>query len=101
MNNALYHGGKLVIVNLQETPLDHYAHLIIHARIQTVMTKLMEKLGTPIPDFRLNRWADISLKDGELSINGLDADGGPYSLFKEVIAKYDEKAQNQKIKMKF
>lgn len=41
-------GGKLVIVNLQKTPLDNMAALVIHARIQNVMGLLMEKLNMKI-----------------------------------------------------
>lgn len=42
-------GGKYIIVNLQKTPLDGDAHMVIHCRIQTVMKKLMERLGIEIP----------------------------------------------------
>ena len=56
-------GGKLVIVNLQKTSLDLKAELVIHARIQTVMTMLMEKLGRKIPAFKLERWIQVSLTE--------------------------------------
>ena len=91
----------MVIVNLQKTPLDDYAHLIIHARIQTVMQKLMEKLNMPIPNFKLDRWAEVELVDNELKVNGIDLDGGPYTLFTDMTAKYEKEAINQKIVMKF
>lgn len=61
--NMTWNGGKIVIVNLQKTPVDDFAHLIIHARIQTVMAMVMEKLKMPIPAFRLDRWAEITLKN--------------------------------------
>ena len=35
--NMTFNGGKFVIINLQKTPIDDFAELIIHARIQTVM----------------------------------------------------------------
>lgn len=47
---------KYVIVNLQETPMDDQAALIIRAPVDTVMLELMENLGhpkwqeEPIPD---------------------------------------------------
>ena len=47
--NMTWNGGKFVVVNLQKTPIDDFAEIVIHARIQTVMTKLMEKLEMPIP----------------------------------------------------
>ena len=37
--------GKLVIVNLQKTPLDNCAMMNIHAKIDDVMELLMMKLG--------------------------------------------------------
>jgi mono-ADP-ribosyltransferase sirtuin 6 len=42
--NMTWNGGKYVIVNLQKTPLDEMADMVIHGRIQTVMAKVMEKL---------------------------------------------------------
>ena len=80
--NMTWQGGKMVIVNLQQTPLDEFADFIIHARIQTVMTKVMEKLEMPIPTFKLDRWAEVTLKDNKLSVSGIDKMGGPYTLFK-------------------
>jgi len=41
--------GKMVIVNLQKTPLDGKAHLIIRAKCDDVMTLLMQKLSSEIP----------------------------------------------------
>ena len=46
-------GGKLVIVNLQKTPLDSYAALVIHGKCDEVMAKVMQKLQIPIPEWRL------------------------------------------------
>lgn len=37
-------GGRVVIVNLQTTPIDAYAALIIHAKCDDVMRLLMQKL---------------------------------------------------------
>lgn len=48
-------GGKLVIVNLQQTPLTPLAALHIHASTDTVMEMLMQRLAVPIPPFRLER----------------------------------------------
>ena len=89
-----FNGGKFVIVNLQKTGNDEFAEMIIHARIQTVMIKVMEKLQIPIPMFKLDRWAEVSLDDNKLKVKGIDKMGGPYTLFKKIQANYDEKAQN-------
>ena len=42
-------GGKLIIVNLQATPLDGDAALLIRAKCDDVMRLLLEKLGAPTP----------------------------------------------------
>lgn len=96
-----WNGGKIVIVNLQKTPIDDFAELIIHARIQTVMAKVMEKLEMPIPGFRLDRWAEVSLVNEKLSVSGVDKMGGPFTLFKNIKANFDKSKQNQKIDLKF
>jgi NAD-dependent SIR2 family protein deacetylase len=44
--------GDLVIVNLQETPFDNKAKLVIHARTDEVMALLMEELSLPVPEYR-------------------------------------------------
>ena len=38
-------GGNLVICNLQKTPIDDYATMVIHAKCDDVMRLLFEKLG--------------------------------------------------------
>ena len=43
--------GRLVICNLQATPYDSKADLVIHSRTDVVMVRLMEKLGIQIPEF--------------------------------------------------
>ena len=36
----------------------------------------------PIPQFKLNRWAEVSLEGDEIVVNGIEQAGGPYTLFK-------------------
>lgn len=48
-------GGRLVIVNLQKTPLDDGAALIIRARIDDVMRLLAAELGLQVAPFELSR----------------------------------------------
>ena len=45
-------GGKVVIINLQKTPLDELCDLVIHEKIDTVIELLMSKLQIEIPRFR-------------------------------------------------
>ena len=43
--------GKVVIVNLQKTVKDRFAHLSIHAPVDEVLRGVMALLDTPVPDF--------------------------------------------------
>ncbi len=81
-------GKKLVIVNLQATPLDKVAALRINGDCDTVMTKLMGKLGLEIPPFILQRYVRVVKKEEakgtKLIIEGTDLKGNPYSIFPSV-----------------
>ncbi|EFJ49104.1 hypothetical protein VOLCADRAFT_59916, partial [Volvox carteri f. nagariensis] len=44
-------GGKMVIVNLQKTPKDRRANLIIRSRVDLVMALLMKELGMQVPPY--------------------------------------------------
>lgn len=54
-------GGRLVIVNLQTTPLDNLATLVIHAKCDDVMTLLMQKLSYQIPAWQIKKRLEVSL----------------------------------------
>jgi len=94
-------GGKLVIVNLQATPLDKVAFRI-NGMIDDVIVKLMKKLNISIPEFTLKRRIVISKVDKDhrdqnktvkptLFLRGVDEGGAPYSLFKNVSVNFDGK----------
>jgi hypothetical protein len=74
-------GGKLVIINLQNTPLTPMG-LHIYGKIDEVLELLMKKLNIPVPQFSLKRRAEITEKDGRLQIAGKDTNGRPYTIFK-------------------
>jgi len=79
------HGGKLVIGNLQPTPLTSLAKLNIHALCDDLMRGLMAKLDIPIPEWELHRRERISLKQGTISIMGLDLNQDiAYTLFSTI-----------------
>lgn len=69
--------GKLVIVNLQRTPLDDRAFLRIHAKCDTVMGGVMKLLGIPVPNWLLQRRVVVShsIISGNytLDVTGVDA----------------------------
>jgi len=100
--------GKLVIVNLQATPLDKHAFRI-NGMIDDVITLLMKKLELEIPPFRLTRHLSIkyipastdskSSQKESLLLRGVDSNGDPYSLFPQIDAIFpdtDEKIVSKK-----
>jgi len=52
-------GGKVVIVNLQKTPLDRIADVRIYQKCDEVMIGLMNRLKLSVPKFKLHRYFDI------------------------------------------
>ena len=75
-------------MNLQKTPLNHLASLVIFAKMEDVFDILMKKLKIGIPEFTLNRWAKVQLEESKsgkevLTVHGMDANGGPFDLFKK------------------
>lgn len=55
-------GKRLVIVNLQATPLDCCCKLRIFAKCDDISRMLMAKLGKEIPEFRLKRYNRVTIK---------------------------------------
>ena len=47
---ARKNGAKLVICNLQRTPYDGEAHVLLHANTDDLMTLLLKQLGVNVPD---------------------------------------------------
>jgi len=96
-------GKRLVIVNLQGTPLDNVAALRINGLCDDVMRALMEKLKWTIPEFLLRRYVHlhfepVSGKSGTrriVTISGVDSDGTPMTVFETVTDKHDEKDKKQ------
>lgn len=81
--------GKLVICNLQKTPLDHLADLRIHTTTDDMMVRLMDKLRISIPTFILRRILLIRLEKtsdsrGQLSVSGVDTQGTPMSFLRSI-----------------
>jgi len=58
---AVENDGKLIIINLQKTPYDKQAHLVIREKTDKVMELLMKRLGLDIPQYSL---ADDAVKNG-------------------------------------
>jgi len=79
-------GGKLVIINLQKTPLDNIADLCINGLVEPVIEKLMLKLNIEIPQWKIvRRVRFLHPNKGGLQIQSLDNNGIiPYTIFKKV-----------------
>lgn len=85
--------GKLVIVNLQKTPLDDRAAMKINAFCDTVMQMLIEKLGLSIPPFKLVRRLRVkktrevknNVPKEYLNFEGIDSDMCPFTLFTSIL----------------
>jgi NAD-dependent SIR2 family protein deacetylase len=82
-------GAKLVICNLQPTPLDDEASLRVWAKTDELMEKVMGYLSLPIPPFVLRRRLRVQVQ-GKTSggyrvvAEGLDVDGTPASFLQSV-----------------
>lgn len=85
-------GKRLVICNLQKTPLHSVCDLAIHALCDVIATGLMQRLEIPIQKWKLKRRVRLSMRPSEdgvnISVAGLDVfQDLPYSLFKNVVLK--------------
>ena len=86
---TLENGGKYVIINLQKTPADDEAALVIHGHIDKVITMLMEKLRVPIPEFRRSYRLQLSYdrQDRAILASGVDPNGTCYTIFRSLVFK--------------
>lgn len=96
-------GGKLVICNLQRTPLDGRATTRVHAYCDVLMQRVMEKLALEIPPFLLHRRLSLkttvrpkseSTKRFRVVVRGVEDDGTPASIFKSVV--FSSKSHKEK-----
>ncbi|KAF4984867.1 hypothetical protein FZEAL_20 [Fusarium zealandicum] len=87
--SGLKKNAKLVICNLQTTPLDNLAHMHVYSEADSLMPRVMERLGFAIPAFILKRRlvikADRDASDRQLlTLGGIDVDGTPVSYLRSV-----------------
>ncbi|CAF1434199.1 unnamed protein product [Adineta steineri] len=83
---------KLIIGNLQRTPLYNRAIMNIHTFSDTIMKGLMERLNIPIPPWILRRRVriicqnDPDMNKSKINIEGRDPDNAeiPFTLFKSI-----------------
>ncbi|GKT40470.1 NAD-dependent protein deacetylase SRT1 [Colletotrichum spaethianum] len=82
-------GGRLVVCNLQSTPLDHLSELRLWAETDDLMVRVMTKLGLEIPEFVLRRRLLVEVEAvGEdrfqVGVQGVDVDGTPATFLQSV-----------------
>lgn len=81
--------AKLVICNLQETPLDAMSETRIFSETDIVMSKVMDGLGFPIPSFILRRRLVIKHQttpnnQHQFTLGGIDVDSTPVLFLQSV-----------------
>lgn len=72
------------MINLQKTPIDHHAALVIHGKTDDVMKVVMKKLAYDAPVWQLKRRLQMKVVNNEIQFMGVDSNGAPYVLFKEL-----------------
>lgn len=82
-------GAKLVICNLQKTPIDNLCETRVFSEADTLMQMLMEKLDIPIPPFILERRLSIKVESQDQSrhrvtATGIDTDGTPVTFLQSL-----------------
>jgi len=88
--------SQLCIVNLQKTPLDKVSSIRIFGKTDQFSQLLMKKLNIDIPQWRLDRFAVISVKDGNndkkiIKMYACDSDGTRYDIFSKCILRLNDK----------
>ncbi|KAK8140206.1 DHS-like NAD/FAD-binding domain-containing protein [Apiospora sp. TS-2023a] len=80
--------AKLVICNLQETPVDKSSSLRIFGKTDDLMERVMEKLSLPIPKFMVRRLLVIRIGSEagrhSVRVEGVDVDGTPATFLQSV-----------------
>ena len=87
-DSYMFSGGKLVIVNLQKTPKDKKASLVLHTRVDDLMREVMQRCQIPIPVYRrcvafrcisreLSR-SSSGLRCVQVSVEGSDQTSSPF-----------------------
>ncbi len=88
-------GVKLVICNLQATPLDGLTEARIYSKTDDLMVRVMRILDIPIPTFILHRRLVIGMETknerNQLTVCGVDEDGTPVTFLQSVKLEYNRR----------
>jgi len=81
-------GSRVVIVNLQKTPLNKKCSMEVHSTIDDLVLGVIKRLGLEVPSFKLKRCFSMDATTDSLTIQGLDPfTKSPYSFLKGVSIK--------------
>lgn len=81
-------GSRVVIVNLQKTPLNKKCSMEVHSTIDDLVLGVMKRLGLEVPSFKLKRCFAVDATTDFLTIQGLDpSTKSPYSFLKSISIK--------------
>ncbi|KAG4435789.1 hypothetical protein IFR05_008733 [Cadophora sp. M221] len=87
--------ARLVICNLQETPLDDLADTRVYSKTDDLMVRVMGILNLPIPPFILRRRLVIEMDTNnerhQMTISGVDEDNTPVTFLKSVKVAYNRR----------
>ncbi|KAG2449351.1 hypothetical protein HYH02_005506 [Chlamydomonas schloesseri] len=83
-------GGKLVIVNLQKTPKDRRANLLLRARVDLAMALLMRELGMQVPPYIRTETlvVDHEVAAAAAAVSGPASGGAVYGLTVHVSSRH-------------
>ncbi|KAI0160965.1 DHS-like NAD/FAD-binding domain-containing protein [Hypoxylon sp. FL1284] len=89
--------ARLVICNLQDTPLDTLADLRVYARADDLVERVMAHIGAPIPPFVLRRRLVVQTESAggerrQLRVSGVDVDGTPATFLRSVRLEHNRRA---------
>ncbi|KAH8658121.1 NAD-dependent deacetylase sirtuin-7 [Xylariales sp. PMI_506] len=81
--------SKLVVCNLQDTPVDSLADIRIYTDTDNLMIQIMQALQFPIPPFTLRRRLTVAVEIAspgrhQVVIRGLDVDDTPFTFLQSV-----------------
>ena len=72
---TLKNDGNLVICTLQKTPIDEFATLILHTKVDEILKKITDDLNIKIPIYKNTKKFNISFLNKKLKIETIEGFG--------------------------
>ncbi|KAH7407476.1 DHS-like NAD/FAD-binding domain-containing protein [Cadophora sp. MPI-SDFR-AT-0126] len=87
--------GKLVVCNLQATPLDNLVDTRVYSKTDDLMVQVMQNLTLSVPSFILHRRLLIGMISNnerhQMKISGVDEDNTPVTFLQSVKLEYNRR----------